>query len=105
MCVGRFDECHKAKNVQKDETSSSKVAQCVLKLQKQLPLARVVYASATGVAEVSDLAFMTRLGLWGDSTSFSNFDMFGNAMMKRGLGGLEVLAMELKSSGRFVGYL
>jgi hypothetical protein len=102
VCGGRFDECHKAKNVQKDETSSSKVAQCVLKLQKQLPLARVVYASATGVAEVSDLAFMTRLGLWGDSTSFSNFDMFGNAMMKRGLGGLEVLAMELKSSGRFV---
>jgi hypothetical protein len=71
-------------------------------LQKRLPLARIVYASATGVAEVSDLAFMTRLGLWGPSTSFINFEMFSKAMVKRGLGGLEVLAMELKSSGRFV---
>jgi len=97
-----FDECHKAKNVQKDESTSSKVAQCVLKLQERLPRARVVYASATGVAEVSDLAYMTRLGLWGPSTSFVNFENFSTAMVKRGLGGLEVLAMELKSSGRFV---
>ena len=96
-----FDECHKAKNVQQDEKKSSKVALAVLALQRRLPRARVVYASATGCSEVSDLAFMTRLGLWGPGTSFTDFPHFLGSMEKRGLGGLEVLAMELKSSGRY----
>lgn len=30
-----------------------------------LPRARVVYCSATGVSEVGNMAYMTRLGLWG----------------------------------------
>lgn len=38
-----FDECHKAKNA-----SSTKMGKAVLDLQSKLPLARVVYASATG---------------------------------------------------------
>lgn len=38
-----FDECHKAKNA-----SSTKMGRAVLDLQNKLPLARVVYASATG---------------------------------------------------------
>lgn len=38
-----FDECHKAKNA-----SSTKMGKAVLDLQNKLPLARVVYASATG---------------------------------------------------------
>ena len=96
-----FDECHKAKNVHQDEKKSSKVALAVLALQRRLPKARVVYASATGCSEVSDLAFMTRLGLWGPGTSFTDFAHFLGSMEKRGLGGLEVLAMELKSSGRY----
>lgn len=42
-----FDECHKAKNA-----TSTKMGKAVLDLQNKLPLARVVYASATG--EFSD---------------------------------------------------
>lgn len=38
-----FDECHKAKNA-----TSTKMGKAVLDLQNKLPLARVVYASATG---------------------------------------------------------
>lgn len=38
-----FDECHKAKNA-----TSTKMGKAVLDLQHKLPLARVVYASATG---------------------------------------------------------
>lgn len=38
-----FDECHKAKNA-----SCTKMGRAVLDLQNKLPLARVVYASATG---------------------------------------------------------
>lgn len=40
-----FDECHKAKNA-----TSTKMGKAVLDLQNKLPLARVVYASATGRA-------------------------------------------------------
>ena len=38
-----FDECHKAKNA-----TSTKMGKAGLDLQNKLPLARVVYASATG---------------------------------------------------------
>jgi hypothetical protein len=43
----------------------SKVAAAVIELQRLLPLARVVYCSATGVTDINNLAFMERLGLWG----------------------------------------
>lgn len=42
-----FDECHKAKNA-----SSTKMGKAVLDLQNKLPLARVVYASATGEGQL-----------------------------------------------------
>ena len=44
-----FDECHKAKNA-----SSTKMGKAVLDLQNKLPLARVVYASATGEGPLID---------------------------------------------------
>ncbi|ETE63900.1 Protein strawberry notch-like 2, partial [Ophiophagus hannah] len=46
-----FDECHKAKNA-----SSTKMGKAVLDLQKNLPQARVVYASATGVGAMEIVA-------------------------------------------------
>ncbi len=46
------------------------VASCVIELQQALPLARVVYCSATGVSEVGNMAYMTRMGLWGAGTPF-----------------------------------
>ena len=39
---------HKAKNFSIKESQSTKVATCVLELQRMLPRARVVYCSATG---------------------------------------------------------
>ena len=37
------------------------VAACVQQIQNDLPKARVVYCSATGVSEVGNMAFMSRL--------------------------------------------
>ena len=37
------------------------VASCVQQIQNELPMARVVYCSATGVSEVGNMAFMNRL--------------------------------------------
>ena len=97
-----FDECHKAKNYSGKEETSSKVSQAVLELQRALPLARVVYCSATGASDLSNLAYMVRLGLWGPSTAYSDFDAFCDAVTKRGVGGLEMLAAEMKATGRYV---
>lgn len=98
-----FDEAHKAKNFNAKQTdASTKVSQAVLAIQERLPLARVVYASATGVTEISNMAYATRLGLWGSGTPFESFRVFAETMDKRGVGALEMLALELKSSGAYV---
>lgn len=55
----------------------------VMELQNRLPKARVVYASATGASEPKNMAYMTRLGLWGPGTPFSEFNDFINAVEKR----------------------
>ena len=97
-----FDECHKAKNYTGKEETSSKVSQAVLELQRLLPRARVVYCSATGASELSNMAYMERLALWGPSSAFKSFDDFVAAVTRRGVGGLEMLAMEMKSTGMYV---
>ena len=73
-----FDECHRAKNAQvgEKEDTGTKTARCVIELQNRMPLARVVYASATGVTELSNLAYCERLGLWGEGRPFNDFDAF-----------------------------
>ncbi|CAB4012834.1 FORGETTER 1-like [Paramuricea clavata] len=98
-----FDESHKAKHyVPGNEKSSTKVALAVTTLQRLLPKARVVYCSATGVTDVKNMAFMERLGLWGDGTPFKSFETFLEGITKRGLGALEMLAMEMKATGMYV---
>lgn len=98
-----LDECHKAKNfVPGKEKQSTKVSQCVLELQRQLPGARFVYCSATGVSEVGNLAYMERLGLWGVGAAFPSFQAFLDSMKRRGITFLEMLSMELKGDGLYV---
>ncbi|XP_064639306.1 uncharacterized protein LOC135494911 [Lineus longissimus] len=98
-----FDECHKAKNfVPGKESASTKVALAVSQIQRLLPKARVVYCSATGVTDVKNMAFMERLGLWGDGAPFKSFDLFLDSIHKRGLGVAEMLAMEMKATGMYV---
>ena len=98
-----FDECHKAKNLMpRNSSKPSKTGQCVLEIQKLLPKARVVYCSATGASEPRHMAYMTRLGLWGTGTPFSAFNDFLTAIEKRGVGGMEVVAMDMKLRGMYV---
>ena len=55
----------------------------MLDLQNKLKKARIVYASATGASEPRNMAYMTRLGLWGKGTPFLEFTDFINAVEKR----------------------
>lgn len=105
-----FDECHKAKNLCPVGSSKpTKTGLAVLELQNKLPKARVVYASATGMycwvcikylwmvllalvqtcvvllgaSEPRNMAYMNRLGIWGERTPFREFSDFIQAVERR----------------------
>ncbi|GAU25308.1 hypothetical protein TSUD_274150, partial [Trifolium subterraneum] len=98
-----FDECHKAKNlVPEPGTDATKTGKAVRDIQDRLPKARVVYCSATGASEPRNMAYMVRLGLWGDGSDFHDFYDFLDAMEKGGVGALELVAMDLKARGMYL---
>ncbi|KAF5281855.1 hypothetical protein FQR65_LT14499 [Abscondita terminalis] len=98
-----FDECHRAKNLCPVGSSKpTKTGLTVLELQNKLPKARVVYASATGASEPRNMAYMVRLGMWGEGTPFNEFADFISAVEKRGVGAMEIVAMDMKLRGMYI---
>lgn len=98
-----FDECHKAKNLCPTGSSKpTKTGLTALELQNKLPKARVVYASATGASEPRNMAYMVRLGIWGKGTPFPTFNDFIAAVEKRGVGAMELVAMDMKLRGGYI---
>ncbi|CRK86966.1 CLUMA_CG000782, isoform A [Clunio marinus] len=98
-----FDECHKAKNLCPTGSSKpTKTGLTALELQNKLPKARVVYASATGASEPRNMAYMVRLGIWGKGTPFPTFLDFITAVEKRGVGAMELVAMDMKLRGGYI---
>uniref|UniRef100_A0A182MXI7 TLC domain-containing protein n=1 Tax=Anopheles dirus TaxID=7168 RepID=A0A182MXI7_9DIPT len=98
-----FDECHKAKNLCPVGSSKpTKTGLTALELQNKLPKARVVYASATGASEPRNMAYMVRLGIWGQGTPFPSFLDFIQAVEKRGVGAMEIVAMDMKQRGMYI---
>eukprot|EP00985_Skeletonema_marinoi_P016063 scaffold8533_cov126-Skeletonema_marinoi.AAC.1 len=94
-----FDEAHKAKNLEAD----TRTAKLVIALQERLPNARVLYCSATGVSEIAHMAYAVRLGLWGSANPlYPTFDSFKDALTRRGVGAMEMLALEMKRKGLFL---
>ena len=51
-------------------TKPTKTVLTVLELQRKLPKARIIYASATGASKPRNMAYMVRLGLGGQGASF-----------------------------------
>ena len=90
-----FDECHKAKNLD----GGTRVSRDVITLQAALPRARVLYCSATGVSDIKHMPFLTRLGLWGPGTSFTNFGQFAHRIGEGGMATMELLSLEMKAMG------
>uniref|UniRef100_A0A0A9Y5M8 Protein strawberry notch n=2 Tax=Lygus hesperus TaxID=30085 RepID=A0A0A9Y5M8_LYGHE len=98
-----FDECHRAKNLCPVGSSKpTKTGLTVLEIQNKLPSARVVYASATGASEPRNMAYMTRLGIWGEGTPFPEFNDFIQVVEKRGVGAMEIVAMDMKLRGMYI---
>ncbi|CAH8619980.1 unnamed protein product [Dicrocoelium dendriticum] len=98
-----FDECHRAKNLTPSGSQKpTKTGLTVLELQNRLPNARIVYASATGATEPRNMAYMTRLGLWGEGTPFKTFNAFIQSLERRGVGAMELVAMDMKLRGMYI---
>ena len=101
-----FDEGHKAKYAFADDRGkSTQTGAAVLEIQnpEKFPDVRVVYSSATSAGEVRHLAYMSRLGLWGEGTNFPlGFEQFAEEIESGGVGALEMVCRDLKSMGRYL---
>lgn len=61
-----------------------------------------LYSTATPASTPSHLRFGLRLGLWGPGSSFQTFQEFQSNLTKCGTTAMELTAMQLKSTGKFV---
>ncbi|KAK2086840.1 Protein strawberry notch 2 [Saguinus oedipus] len=59
-------------------------------------------APPTGASEPRNMIYMSRLGIWGEGTPFRNFEEFLQAVEKRGVGAMEIVAMDMKVSGMYI---
>jgi hypothetical protein len=101
-----FDEAHAMANAAGGEGSRGKVKGSEqgiagVRMQNLLPRARVLYASATGASDVNNLAYATRLGLWGPETAFANREAFVADIRDGGIAAMELVARDLKSLGLY----
>ena len=102
-----FDEAHAMQNAAGSSegrgAAPSQQGIAGLRLQIALPRARVLYISATGATNVSNLAYAVRLGLWGpgDAYPFTTREDFVAAMEAGGVAAMEVVARDLKALGLY----
>ncbi|PJR12785.1 strawberry notch-like NTP hydrolase domain-containing protein [Sinorhizobium meliloti] len=106
--VVAFDEAHAMANAAGDkgergEKKPSEQGLAGLRLQNALPDARVVYVSATGATTVSNLAYASRLGLWGTGDfPFATRADFVGSMEAGGIAAMEVISRDLKALGLYI---
>lgn len=86
----------------RDKMKASQSALVIFGLQARLRNARVIYSSATIATSPDNLECLSRLGLWGRGTAFPKSADFADAMRSAGLPGMELLALNLKTEGKFL---
>jgi P-loop containing NTP hydrolase pore-1/C-terminal domain on Strawberry notch homologue len=100
-----FDEGHKAKNffAETERGGGTQTGAAVVEIQdvEKFPDYRVIYSSATAATDVRHLAYMIRLGLWGQGTPFADFAEFAREIEEGGVGAMEMVARDLKAMGRY----
>ncbi len=101
-----FDEAHEMAGVAGGEGSfgtkaGSDQGIAGVRLQNLLPRARVLYVSATGASDVNNLAYATRLGLWGPGTAFADRKAFVESLRRGGIAALELISRDLKTQGLY----
>ena len=103
-----FDESHAMANAagEKSDRGDKKASQqglAGLALQNAVPDARVLYVSATGATVVGNLAYASRLGLWGTGDfPFVTRAEFVAAMEAGGIAAMEMISRDLKALGLYL---
>ena len=102
-----FDEAHEMAGVAGGEgrfgtKDGSDQGIAGVRLQNLLPRACVLYVSATGASDVNNLAYATRLGLWGPGTAFADRRTFVDSLRRGGIAAMELIARDLKMQGLYV---
>jgi predicted RNA methylase len=104
-----FDEAHAMANAAgggqgaRGPKKASQQGMAGLALQNRLPKARVLYVSATGATTPENLAYASRLGLWGGvEAPFVNREAFLDAIESGGVAVMELIARELKALGLYI---
>ncbi|WP_068875130.1 strawberry notch family protein [Phenylobacterium sp. CCH9-H3] len=103
-----FDEAHAMANAAggvggRGPKKASQQGLAGLALQNRLPDGRVFYVSATGATEPANLAYASRLGLWGGPDApFTTRADFLDAAESGGIAFMELVARELKAMGLYI---
>ena len=102
-----FDEAHSMGNIiampgKRGIKKPSQQALAGANLQKMLPKARIVYVSATGATEVSNLGYASRLGLWGEGTAFPGVREFITGIAQGGVAAMELISRDMKALGMYI---
>jgi antirestriction protein ArdC/phage/plasmid primase-like uncharacterized protein len=102
-----FDEAHSMGNAigvkgVRGNRKPSQQALAGINLQRELPNARVVYVSATGATEISNLSYADRLGLWGEGTPFADVNTFIADVSKGGIASMELISRDMKAMGMYI---
>jgi antirestriction protein ArdC/phage/plasmid primase-like uncharacterized protein len=102
-----FDEAHSMGNAvalkaTRGLRKPSQQALAGINLQRELPQARVVYVSATGATEVSNLSYADRLGLWGEGTPFADVNAFIANVSAGGIAAMELISRDMKAMGVYL---
>ncbi len=103
-----FDESHAMANAagEKSGRGDKKASQqglAGLALQNAVPDARVLYVSATGATVVGNLAYASRLGIWGTGDfPFVTRAAFVAAMEAGGIAAMEMISRDLKALGHYL---
>ena len=102
-----FDEAHAMANAigsrnARGASKGSEQGMAGLRLQNRLPRARILYASATGASDISNLGYATRLGLWGAETAFPTHEAFTTEIRAGGVAAMELVARDLNAQGLYL---
>ena len=102
-----FDEAHSMGNAigikgKRGVRKPSQQAIAGINLQHELPYARVLYVSATGATEISNLRYADRLGLWGEATPFADVNAFIENVSRGGIASMELISRDMKALGMYV---
>lgn len=106
--VVAFDESHAMANAagEKSTRGDKKASQqglAGLALQNAVPDARILYVSATGATVVGNLAYASRLGLWGTGDfPFVTQAEFVSSMEAGGIAAMEMISRDLKALGLYL---